>query len=82
MKFYFLLLLLGEREERHRVEKGEERRKKRGITGCALSKHWLKTSRVRSSSGLKERQLDYGWVHTTSQHREEVFGRFLLYPSS
>lgn len=23
MKFYFLLLLLGEREERHRVEKGE-----------------------------------------------------------
>lgn len=81
MKFYFLFLLLREREERHRVEKGEERRKKRGISRCALSEHWLKTSRVRSSSGPKERQLDSGWEHTTSQHRGELFGCFLLYPS-
>lgn len=70
MKFYFLFLLLGEKEERHTVEKGEDRRKKRGIIRLALSKHWLRTSRVRGSSGLKERQMDWARTHNLNIGRK------------
>lgn len=39
MKFYFPVLLLVGREERHTAEAGEEGRKPRGIIGSALSEH-------------------------------------------
>lgn len=68
MKF----LVLGKREERHTVKEGEERRGEKEEKWhnriCSLSKNWLRTRAVGGSCGLQEKQMDYGWVPTTSQY--------------